>query len=100
MYIYICMYIYKCIYICIYIYMFGSMSIVMFFSTGFSITPSIYLLSMHPSLSLNISTNLCVETGTGTVENLLHGQLCNHTKASGKPGREVENRRSIFGCCC
>ena len=30
------------------------------FSTGFSITPSIYLLSMHPSLSLNISTNLCV----------------------------------------
>ena len=36
------------------------MSIVMFFSTGFSITPSIYLLSMHPSLSLNISTNLCV----------------------------------------
>ena len=83
-----------------YIYMFGSMSIVMFFSTGFSITPSIYLLSMHPSLSLNISTNLCVETGTGMVENLLHGQLCNHTKASGKPGREVENRRSIFGCCC
>ena len=36
------------------------MSIVMIFSTGFSITPSIYLLSMHPSLSLNISTNLCV----------------------------------------